>query len=152
MAAQPSGVSATPPSFVSSANLLRVDSIPSSRLLIENTEQDQTQHCKMAGLHLDSARLITTQSSASHPVLSPPPHPLIYPTLPRLYHKNVSNTLLKSRYTTPTTHSSHTQPLLETGVTLTILQSSGTSRCPYIPCNVHPKRSICFLSNYSALR
>jgi len=31
MVAQPSGMSATPPSFVSSANLLRVHSIPSSR-------------------------------------------------------------------------------------------------------------------------
>ena len=35
MAAQPSGVSTTPPNFVSSANLLRVHSIPSSRLLMK---------------------------------------------------------------------------------------------------------------------
>jgi len=40
MVAQPFGMSANPPSFVSSANLLKVDSIHT----IEDVEQDQTQH------------------------------------------------------------------------------------------------------------
>jgi len=38
------GVSATPPSFVSSANVLRVDSIPSVQVVDEDIEQDWTQH------------------------------------------------------------------------------------------------------------
>ena len=65
MAAQPSGVSTTPPSFVSSANLLRVCSVPSSRTSMNkrNKTGPRTEPWGTplaTGLRLDSALLITT--------------------------------------------------------------------------------------------
>jgi len=65
MAAQPSSVSATPPGFVSSANLLRVDSIHSSRLLMKmsNNTRPSTHRCGtllFTSLQLDSVLLMTT--------------------------------------------------------------------------------------------
>ena len=65
MAAQPSSVSTTPPSFVSSANLLRVHSNSSSRSLIKNLNKigpntDPWGTPLVTGLQLDSAPLMTT--------------------------------------------------------------------------------------------
>ncbi|PKU43429.1 hypothetical protein llap_6262 [Limosa lapponica baueri] len=65
MVAQPSGVSATPPSFVSSANLLRVHSVPSSQVIDEYVEQDWTQYGPLVITssyrpQLDFSPLITT--------------------------------------------------------------------------------------------
>ena len=66
MAAQPSGVSTTPPSLVSSANLLRVHSNPSSRSLMKKLNKigpstDPWGSPLLTGLQLDSAPLMTTQ-------------------------------------------------------------------------------------------
>jgi len=64
MAAQPSGVSATPLSFVSSGNLSKVQSIPSSRSLMKMLSEtgpstDPWGTLLAIGLQLDSAPLIT---------------------------------------------------------------------------------------------
>jgi len=65
MAAQPSGVSATHPTFVSSANLLRVRFILSSRSLMSKLNKtgpstDPWGTPLVTGLQLDSAPLMTT--------------------------------------------------------------------------------------------
>ena len=64
MVAQPSCVSAAPPSFVSSADLMRVDSITSSRLLMKmlNKTEPRTDPwgTLLTDLQSDSALLMTT--------------------------------------------------------------------------------------------
>ncbi|KAK4828728.1 hypothetical protein QYF61_000719 [Mycteria americana] len=65
MAAQPSGISATPPSFVSSVNLLKVHSAPTSRSLMKmlNRTEPSTDSwgtLLVTGLQLDCLPLITT--------------------------------------------------------------------------------------------
>ena len=65
MAAQPSGVSTTPPSFVSPANLLRVHSVLSFRLLKKRLNKTGTSTNLwgiplVTGLQLDSAPLMAT--------------------------------------------------------------------------------------------
>ena len=82
MAAQPSGVPAPPPSFVSLANLLRVHSVPSSRSVmnkLNNTgpSTDPWGPPLATGLQLDSAAGHNPLSSAIQPVLNPPHCPLI---------------------------------------------------------------------------
>ena len=62
MAAQPAGVSTTPPSFVSSANVLRVHSNSSSRSLMKKLNKtgpstDPWGTPLVTGLQLDSTRL-----------------------------------------------------------------------------------------------
>ena len=64
MAAQPSGVSATSPSFVLSAKLLRVRSVPSSGSLMKKLNKtgpstDSWGTSLAAGLQSDSALLVT---------------------------------------------------------------------------------------------
>jgi len=91
MAAQPSGVSASPYSSVSSTNLLRVDSIFSSRSLMKML--NKTRLLGSTTSYRPPTRLCAANhnalSSASQPVLSPPPCPLIYPTLPKLHYEDV---------------------------------------------------------------
>ena len=102
MAAQPSGVSATPPSFVSSANLLQVHSIPSSLSLMSKLNKtgpstDPWGTPLVTSLQLDSAPLMTTPlSSALQPVLKPPHWPLIQPTFPELPYEDVMGDSVKS--------------------------------------------------------
>ena len=65
MAAQPSGVSTTPPSFVSSANLLRVHSNSASKSLMKKLNKtgpstDPWWTALVTGLQVDSAPLTTT--------------------------------------------------------------------------------------------
>ena len=68
MTAQPSGLSANPPGFLSSSNLLSVDSIPSSRLLVKmlnKTEPstDPRGRPLITDLQADLALLMTTLSA-----------------------------------------------------------------------------------------
>ena len=65
MAAQPASVFATPPSFVSPANLLRGHSVPTSRSLMKKLSKtgpstDLWGTPLVIGLQLDSAPLMTT--------------------------------------------------------------------------------------------
>ena len=96
MAAQPSHVSATPSSFVSLADLLKVDTIPSSRSLMKilnSTGPSTAPHTFLTGLGTTDHNPL---SSASQPVLNPPHHPLIYPTLSPLQYQDVVGDSIKS--------------------------------------------------------
>ena len=107
MAAQPSGVSAIPHSFVSSANLLRVDTILSSKSLMKianktRSSTDPWGTLLKADLQLDSVPLLTTlldwpvsQFLIQFTVHSSIPHFLIF--IIRMVWETVSNALLKSR-------------------------------------------------------
>ena len=80
IAARPPGLSATPPSLVSSANLLRVCSAPSSRPLIkEDVEQDRTQYRPLGDTtsYWPPPRLGATEQHPLGPAVQPlfsPPH------------------------------------------------------------------------------
>lgn len=105
MAAQPSGISAPPPSFVSSPIFLRVHSIPSSRSLMNksnktgpSTDPWGTLLALLAYRRL--SRLCTANhnplSSAIQPVLNSPHCPLIHPTLPELAYEDVTGDSVES--------------------------------------------------------
>jgi len=102
MVPQPSCVSATPHSFVLSVNLLKVDSIPSSRSLMKmlnktrpNTDPWGTP--LVTGLQPGCAADDNPLSSTSQPVVSPPHCPLIYPTLSKFHNKDVVGADVKCR-------------------------------------------------------
>jgi len=83
MAAQPSGVSATPPSFVSSENLLGVHLLClNSQIINEDAEQDQT-HCQPCGYTANHWCLTRplTQFSVHFIACSPSPHFISYSNL-----------------------------------------------------------------------
>ena len=121
LAVQPSGVSVTTPRFAS-ANLLRVDSIPSSRSLMKmlNKHRYSTDPWRTLLSYWPPTRLCDTDdnplSSASQSVLIPHHCSLVYPTHPKLTNKvvmgNSVRTSLKSRYTTSTALPLSTQPVL----------------------------------------
>ena len=86
--------STAPPSFVLSATLLRMHSIPSSRSLMKmlnKTGPSTNPRCTSVatGLQLDCTADHNSLSSASQPVLSPPHSPLICPTVPELTYEGV---------------------------------------------------------------
>ncbi|KAK4826847.1 hypothetical protein QYF61_011715 [Mycteria americana] len=88
MAARPSDVSATPPSFVSSRNLPRVCSAPSSRSLMKvlnniGSSIDSYSTPLVTGLHLDFELLITTLVSIIHYVFTTTVVFLLYKTIKR---------------------------------------------------------------------
>ena len=95
MAAQPSGVSATPPSFVSQANLVRVHSIPSSRSLMKMLKKTGhgTEPLGNTDSYRPPTRLCATDnnllSSARQPVLRQLHRPFIYPALSKFHNKDV---------------------------------------------------------------
>ena len=110
MAVQSSDVSVTPSSFISSANLLRVHSILSSRSLMNilnktGSSTSHWEHYLSTDLQLDSALMITTlwalpvsKFSIHLTVHSSIPHFLSLST--RMLWETVSKALLKSKCTT----------------------------------------------------
>ena len=116
MVPQPSGVSATPHSFVSSVNLLRVDSIPSSRSLMQMLNKSRLNNdlwgtLLVTGLQPDCATDDSPLSSASQPILHPPHHPVIYPTLYTFHNKDVVGGAIK-RLAEVKVHNIHCSPLI----------------------------------------
>ena len=107
MVAQPFGVSTTPLSLVSSANLLRLHSNSSSRSLMKKLNKtgpstDPWETPLVTGLQLDSALLMTTLwfcHSASSQSTSPTTHPAhtSWASLGGCYGRHCKKALLKSK-------------------------------------------------------
>lgn len=123
MAVQPFGVPASPPGFAEGAFY------PFIQVTNEFVEQDWIHYLPLVITRSQASdRLCTTDynslSSLSQPVHNSPHCPLIYPTLPKLTYKDVTQTvskaLLKSKYKTSIAVPSSTQ-LVKTSQKITRL-------------------------------
>jgi len=110
MASQPSGVSATPPSFASSINLLRVHSVPSSRSPMKMLNKTEHQDWWIPGHKLDSVLPITTLWALLETVCNLPYCPLICPTLPDLTYEDAMKDSIKSLAAAKVNHCSLLYP------------------------------------------
>jgi len=111
MAAQRSGVPTTPLSSVSSANLLRVHSVPSSSSLMKKLNKigpstDPWGTLQVTGLQLDSAPLMTTLRALPFSQFSV--HLTVYSSSPRFLVRSLGGFKVDTIHcTTPVYPASH---------------------------------------------